>query len=433
MAVRKTLKLRTQHLFQASSAVKSIKFTSLLGPLLLFAACGGGGTPYTDEASTRAAAFTTKEALGESLYSDTNLSLNCTQSCATCHNPEHAFIDDRRNDSGEVSAVSLGDDGVSLGDRNSPTAAYARFIPEFKPASHARFNSQQPDYDGFVGGQFLDGRENNLEGQAGGPPTNPLEMGMPDKNSVIERIKENENYMSTFEALYGSNIFDDIDEAYHAMTDSIAAFERTESFAPFSSKYDKSLTGDYAYDPLSKAAAGKALFFSQQFTNCATCHQLKVNGSSEETFTNYEYHNIGVPSNQATLTLSEKDDSFTDNGLLDNPQVTDANARGKFKVPTLRNSAVTGPYMHNGVFKNLKTVIQFYDHFLLNSDHTLNPETGQAWRPAEIEETVSETELADGRKLSADEVEALVCFLRTLTDERWEHLIEHNGVDCGED
>lgn len=377
--------------------------------------------------------------LGEALFFDVNLSLNRTQSCATCHDPERAFVDGRVGDDGQIRAVSLGDDGISLGDRNAPTAAYAMFNPAFHYGTHARFNSQQGDYEGFIGGQFHDGRAPGLEEQAEGPPVNPIEMGMPDKASVVERIRENPDYVDSFEYLFGNTVFNEVDTAYAAAADAIAEFERSEEFAPFNSIYDRVLAGEWEaddpnhlYNPLSKAAQGKALFFSQQFTNCATCHQLRPNSSTDEVFTNHEFHNIGIPVNEAVRAANGAADEFLDNGLLDNPAVVDESQRGKFKVPTLRNVAVTGPYMHNGVFRELRTVIQFYDHFLTGSEFTNNPETGKPWRSPEIADTISLAELEDGRTLSANEVDAIVCFLRTLTDARYEHLIEDQGVDCSQ-
>lgn len=395
----------------------------------LLAACGGGGSPATSPA------FETKEVLGEKLFFDKNLSFNRTQACSTCHTLERAFIDDRLDSNGQIGAVSLGDDSTSLGDRNAPTAAYAKFSPDFHFGTKQRFNSQQPDYKGFLGGQFLDGREPDLKGQAGGPPVNPIEMGMPDKASVVERIKENPDYVESFKHLYGETIFDVPEAAYAAMAESIGIFEKTDEFSPFDSKYDRSLLpandpNRFVYSPLSKAALGKALFFSQQFTNCATCHQLHPNSHRKETFSSYEYHNIGVPANEAVRLINSTPAGFVDNGLLDNAAVTDAAERGKFKTATLRNVAVTEPYMRNGVFRDLRTVIEFYDHFLTNSDHTINPETGAPWKEPEVPETVNLLELQDGRKLSGNEVEAMVCFLRTLTDARYEHLIEDKGVDC---
>lgn len=398
--------------------------------LLVLALIGCGG----DDDNSENLAFETKATLGEALFSDVNLSANRTQSCATCHNPEHAFIDDRVNTTSHSAdapgSVSLGDDGVSLGDRNTPTAAYARFSPEFGEGTRQRLNSQQSDYEGFIGGQFHDGRASTLAEQAEAPPLNSIEMGMPDEASVVERLMEDSDYVDSFKSLYGDDIWDNTDAAYEAMGDAIAAFEETDVFAPFDSKYDRSLTGDYLYDPLSKAALGKALFFSQQFTNCATCHQLNANSSKTETFSGYEYHNIGVPEHQDVRLANGSVDGFVDQGLLDNDAVTDTAQTGKYKVPTLRNVAVTGPYMHNGMFADLDTVIRFYDHFLDGSSNTLNPETGLVWADPEVSENISFTELEDGSLLDEDDVDALVCFLRTLTDAQFEYLIPDDGLDC---
>ena len=119
-----------------------------------------------------------------------------------------------------------------------------------------------------------------------------------------------------------------------------------------------------------------------------------------------------------------------DEGLFGNPGVDDPAQIGKYKVPTLRNVAVTGPFMHNGVFKRLDTVIRFYDKFLAGSENLLNPETGAPWREPPFPGTVSLVELQDGRRLSELDIEALVCFLRTLTEERYEPLIEEEGIAC---
>lgn len=381
---------------------------------------------FTIEKSIEKPPILNKEKLGELLFHDVNLSLHRNQSCATCHNPNFAFIDNRLDSFGNRLATSLGSDQQSIGERNAPTASYAKFSPNFEWRTHARFNSQQPDYSGFVGGQFLDGRENGLADQAGGPPLNPVEMKMPSKAAVVTRLQENSLYEDAFQRFYGELVFNNIDVAYNAMTEAIAEFEKTAQFAPFDSKYDRVLRGEDEFS--FKELSGKSLFFSQQFTNCATCHQAKPNGHAQETFSNYEYHNIGVPNNPKLENQLGK--KVLDKGLLNNPKVNQSQHRGKFKVPTLRNVAVTGPYMHNGVFKDLKTVVQFYDHFLVGSRHQINPETGQAWLAAETPETVALTELKDGRKLKPMQVEQLVCFLRTLTDQRYEHLIEEKGINC---
>ncbi len=386
--------------------------------LALVTALGCG----TDDA---AEVFESTEALGEALFFDTDLSLNRTQACATCHDPDHAFIDPRPDDSGAPAAFSVGDDGHSVGGRNAPTAAYAAFAPTYHVGTRIRFSKQSniEAYSGPLGGMFWDGRAANLEAQAGGPPLNPIEMGMPDQAAVVERLTANPMYAASFERFFGGDVFDDDERAYEAMTAAIASFERTDIFAPFDAKYDRALRGE---ETLSfKELTGRALFFGE-FASCAACHQLHSNGDPvkkfEETFTGYEYHNVGTPARAGAA---------PDIGLAVRPDVAADETRGQFKVPTLRNIAVTGPYMHNRVFRELRTVIEFYDKFV-NPERTINPETGQPWAPAEFPATVSESLLKAGRKLQDFEVEAFVCFLRTLTDAKFEPLIPDDGIDCDE-
>lgn len=345
--------------------------------------------------------------LGQLLFFDKNLSRQRNQSCASCHNPQAGFSDDRNN---RVKAMaSLGDDGISLGDRNTPTVSYAAFSPPF------HFDSKTRQY---VGGQFWDGRARDLQAQAGAPPLNPLEMAMPDKLAVIQRLQENAHYVEQFRQLYGEDVFDEVETAYSAMTESLAAFEKTDLFAPFDSKYDRYLRGDYELSI--EEELGLSLFFSNNNTSCSSCHVLKGEDEAGETFTNYQYHNIGVPVNEA---LRQKNDhADVDKGLLDNPRVTDEKQLGKFKVPTLRNVAVTAPYMHNGVFANLQTVIKFYDQYN-NPQRNINPQTGKPWRVPEVAETVNLEDLK-AKTLSDRKIDALIAFLEILTDKRYEYLLE---------
>ncbi len=351
-----------------------------------------------------------KALLGQQLFFDTNLSRNRTQSCAGCHAPDKGFSDHRG--SGTASAASLGDDGASLGDRNAPSASYAAFSPEF----------HQTKEGVFKGGQFWDGRANTLADQAAGPPLNPAEMGMPDKFSVVARLQQNMHYQTVFKSIYGKTIFEQADSAYAAMTDAIAAFEQTVFFSPFDAKYDRYLRGEYQLTP--QEDLGRTLFFSQQFTNCNLCHQLRtLPEQQEETFSNYEFHNIGVPANTALWAINGV--TQADQGLLNHPDVSDSAQRGKFKTPTLRNVAVTGPYMHNGVFTDLRTVILFYNQYNSRSaKRQINPETGEHWREPEMPETLSRQELETGPALDDKRIDALVAFLKTLTDKKYEHLVK---------
>ena len=350
-----------------------------------------------------------KERLGQQLFFDPALSKNRTQSCATCHAPDRGFIDPRPQ---PTAAASLGDDGVSVGDRSAPTASYAAYIPAFykNAAGH------------YAGGLFWDGRAADLEEQAGGPPLNPSEMGMPDKAAVVARIQEDSGYVQAFQSVWGTDIFSSVDNAYQALMEALAAFERSEFFAPFDSKYDRFLKGTYQLTE--QEELGRTLFFSQQFTNCNLCHQLRTTPNrADETFSNYEYHNIGVPTNHQLRNINGV--KSADTGLAQHPALAgDATQAGKFKTPTLRNVAVTAPYMHNGVFKELRTVVLFYNKYNSRSaKRQINPETGEQWAAPEVPENLALEQLETGPALDDKRVDALVAFLKTLTDQRYEHLL----------
>lgn len=352
-----------------------------------------------------------KALLGQILFFDNSLSFHGNQNCSSCHNPDAAFIDVR--DSSANRMVSQGDDLSKFGKRNSPTMLYAKYSPGF------HFDESIKEY---VGGQFWDGRATNLQNQAGMPPLDPLEMGMPDKLSVAKRLWQIPMYANLLTQHYGKTVWDSVDSVYEAMEDAIATFQKEKKLlAPFSSKYDKSLKGEYQLTEIE--AKGKALFFDKDKANCTSCHQLQqTTDHTEETFSNYRYYNIGTPSNKALIAHNSYTQDFVDLGLFENPNVKgDEKQKGKFKVPTLRNVAVTAPYMHNGVFKELRTVLLYLDHFN-NDKRTVNPETQQGWDKPEYEPTLAKQELT-AKPLSDDEIDALEAFLKILTDERYEPLL----------
>ena len=403
---------------------KNIMIAAVTSALL--AGCGGGGggnsisNINTGDSNTKAPKFDSKEKLGESLFFDKNMSLNRKTSCATCHDPKKGFVDTRFSEAGRDQSVfihgafSVGDDDISLGGRNAPTASYAQFSPTFGKENGV-----------YKGGQFHDGRAATLKDQAMGPPLDGAEMMMPDKGSVIDRIEENSDYSAAFKALYAEDIFDDIDAAYEAMGEAIAKFEKTEEFAPFDSKYDRYLKDEYTFT--TEEERGYVLFFSNANTNCATCHTLNSGSEAgkDELFSNFEYENIGTPRNKeamdARAALGLQDANATFKGL--GGTVNDPVHLGKTKVPTLRNIAVTAPYMNNGVFKDLKTVVEFYDHMAGLGHHT-NPETGQPWGENDHNATINHDVLKATKALSDAKIEGLVAFLKTLTDKRYEHLIK---------
>lgn len=255
-------------------------------------------------------------------------------------------------------------------------------------------------------------------------------MNLSSTQELMQRIIKREDYKDQFIKLYGKDVFEDSDKFYDSLTEAIASFESTKEFAPFDSKYDRFLKGEYDLTPLEDL--GRSLFFSNNNTSCASCHMLKKEDALKDTFTNYQYHNIGTPKNHL---LMEKNvvnkETFIDHGLMNNPQIKDTdNAHmydGKMKVPTLRNIAITAPYMHNGVFQKLSTVVAFYDKYT-NQEATINPETKKPWGKAEVEVQEDDLELLQqGKPLSERKIKALVAFMNLLTDKRYEHLIKEDN------
>ncbi|SFV71791.1 Cytochrome c551 peroxidase [hydrothermal vent metagenome] len=328
--------------------------------------------------------LSTKALLGEAFFNDTSFSQNRTMSCATCHNPQQAFIDTRVNHL--ASAVSIGDDGTSIGDRNSPSIGYASFTPTFSQDGRIR------------GGLFFDGRATDLTEQAKGPFLNPIEMNMPSEASVIARLQENQEYITAMQSFYGANIFNNTSNAYTALADAIATFERTSIFAPFDSDRDTNTLS-------ASALRGKTLF---RANNCVRCHDDR--GSA--LFTDFTYSNLGIPINTAVRALNNH---ATDLGLSENPAINNRREEGNFKVPTLRNIAVTAPYMHNGVFATLKAVVHFYN---TRDSGGINPETGQAWRSPEVARGLERNDIGN-LGLTDREENDIVAFLESLTDAQY--------------
>jgi len=349
--------------------------------------------------------------LGRALFFDARLSANGKQSCSSCHDPSRAFSDAR--DNGVAGAASLGDDGVSLGDRNAPSLSYVSLTPDF----HRNVDGEH------VGGFFVDGRAATMIEQAQEPILNPIEMALPNADAVRKSMRAIPGYAAAFEELMGAASLDTPEQAQISVATAIAAFENTAEFSPFDSKYDRYLRGELSLDK--EEELGRILFFSE-LINCNRCHLLdRREHRPSELFTNHRYHNIGVPINSELRGKNGLGEDHVDKGLLQNPRVNDKAQSGRFRVPSLRNVAITGPYMHNGVFKELETAIVFYNRFLLISEESrTNPETNQPWGAAEVPQTVDLELLREGQPLTERRVSQLVAFLETLTDQRYEHLLE---------
>ncbi|MGE0484131.1 MAG: cytochrome-c peroxidase [Gammaproteobacteria bacterium] len=363
--------------------------------------------------ATHTAAADALADLGRALFFDPNLSANRTQSCASCHDPARGFADTRPNARG--SAVSLGDDGRSLGTRNAPSIAYAALVPPYGI-----------DDAGWLGGLFLDGRAADLAAQAAEPFVNPREMALADHAAVVARVRENPAHVAGLAAHFGADVFADSARAMTAITTAIAAFERAPPFVAFDSRYDRYLAGELELTV--DEELGRRVYFSD-LVNCMRCHLLDdTRAARREPFSDHRYHNIGVPANPA-LALDGPD-----RGLGARADVADPAADGRFRTPTLRNVAVTAPYMHNGVFRDLETAIRFYNQYLVNNAVVgINPETGRAWGEPEVAANVDDELLGQGQPLDDTRVRQLVAFLRALTDRRFEHLLPALATDIETD
>lgn len=374
--------------------------TTKISPLAVLLAVWSTETPAVETIAQL------KITLGKTLFFDPNLSLNRNQSCATCHNPDVAFIDDRTNLTG--GAVSSGSVRDALGDRNSPTISYSMFIPTLS------INANNE----YIGGQFYDGRSADLIEQAGQPFLDHAEMALPDKMTLLQRVIADPNYKPLLESIYGNSVLSSPNSLFQAVSDSIAAFESTEVFAPFDSRYDRFLAGKYHMSPLEEK--GRKLFFSKEKTSCSICHSSEGTQAPRQLFTDFKYWNIALPINATVRKLNDKPPGYIDYGLHMNKRLkTSDENKGKFKTPTLRNIAVTSPYMHNGLFDELTSAIMFYDRMT----YDINPETGRAWGMPEVMDNAAREQISQGEVLTADKVEALEAFLKTLTDKRYEHLV----------
>ncbi len=352
-----------------------------------------------------------KVGLGKQLFFDKSLSKNAKQSCSTCHQPESAFGDSRSNITSSLSgagAVSLGQDDKSLGDINVPNITYVGFVPEF----HFEWN------DGlFLGGLFLNGRAKTLLEQASAPIFDPLEM-QNNKENLFKTMQK--KYQKQLIKIYGKSVFEDENSVVKAVSDAIVNFEKSQTFASFDSKFDEFLHGKISLSE--QEELGLKLFKDEEKANCAACHPVPEKSSSkaESIFTDFSYDNLGVPANSLVRRHNSKGNDFIDNGLFDNSKVKNAELKGAFRVSSLRNIAVSAPYMHNGIFNDLQTVIEFYN--TRDVENGINPETKKPWRAAEVDETKNTEELGD-LGLNDEEIQALIAFLKTLTDKRFEHFL----------
>jgi cytochrome c peroxidase len=414
------------------------------------------------------------ELLGKAMLYDKNLSVNRNEACAFCHMPETGFT-------GPVSELNRttgsypGSVRTRFSDRTPQTHAYAPLAPVL------HYNPGQGD---LVGGNFWDMRAtgrrlgNPAAEQAQGPPTNPVEMGLPDIACAVYRASQRP-YRALFEQVWGKQAFaiswpSDVDlvcdkpgpppandprplhigeldrgraaATFDQMAQSIAGYEASAEVTSFTSKYDAVLAGKAQFTP--QEQAGYDLFRGK--AQCNACH--RDGGPGEDPlFTDFTASNIGVPRNPQLPYYAESQPdafgyvanpagpSFVDGGvgnflasghLLSQPSAVDerwvklaAKNRGRFQTPTLRNvdkrpyPEFVKSYGHNGYFKSLKSIVHFYNtRDALPRCGMNNPGEGATCWPAPESTDNINTKRVGRLGLSDAEEDALVSFLQTLTD-----------------
>ncbi|MBU0939959.1 MAG: cytochrome-c peroxidase [Bacteroidetes bacterium] len=304
---------------------------------------------FPDYVTTKA-----KSDLGKTLFNDPILSGDNSRSCASCHHSDKAFTD------GETKAVSF--DGKSFVERNTPTLTNIAFQRVF----------------------FSDSRVNYLEDQAVAVITNTSEMhGSLDE--AVTKIKKSKLYQQKFESAFpkkGITAFE--------IKNALASYIRTLS--KYDSKFDMYMREEVAFSANEKA--GFNLFAGKG--KCATCHFIPLtNGTVPPNFMKSESEVLGVPNSAGTLDAD-----------LGKYNLTSADIhKYSFKTPTIRNIELTAPYMHNGVYKTLEEVVDFYN------------EGGGKGLGFELD---NQTLPEDKLNLSSLEKKQLVAFMKTLTDKKYQ-------------
>ena len=319
-----------------------------------------------------------KIALGDRLFRDERFSSDGKVSCSTCHEEDKAFTDHKR--------VSEGHNGL-LGTRNAPTVINAAYMETL----------------------FWDGREPDLEGQSKQPAINPVEGGLPNHEALVEMIRNDPSYVKAFKDVFGVEA-DEITIDHYAQA--IASFERTQIAGD--SPFDRYQFGGDKTAMSEAAIRGLKVFTGQG--RCVSCHIIEQN---QALFTDNRFHNIGVGFKNIRGREGEIAEEFlkaknagadVDKTVLADPDASELgrfavseniNQVGAFKTASLRNIALTAPYMHDGSQKTLEDMVTFYNNGgRVKEDDPFSPFLSGGIRPLNL----SDQQQAD-----------LVEFLKALT------------------
>ncbi|MBH9579538.1 cytochrome-c peroxidase [Inhella proteolytica] len=366
--------------------------------------------PAPTPAPTPTPDLSARAAVGDQLFHERALSASGQLACASCHDPARGHADPAGR------FLPIGGAGHNQqGLRSSPSIRYLDQAGAF-----TRDAQGQPR-----GGLMWDGRFNSRVQQAAGPLFAANEMANANLAEFAQRLRATPAYPALLSA-YGLPANASDQSLLAASTDALARYQAQDpEFKPFSSKFDAVQDGRASFT--AAEARGFAAFNDPQRGNCASCHSSRPAGNGVRAlFTDFSYHALGVPRNQSQATL---DPSFFDLGLCGPTRsdlAADATLCGRFKTPTLRNVALTGPYFHNARFNSLEEVVSFYALRDVDPARFYPVLNGQVQRfndlPARYQGNVERrapfAPLAGNRpRLSAQDVQDLVAFLNTLTDQ----------------
>ncbi|MBU9290671.1 cytochrome-c peroxidase [Burkholderia multivorans] len=385
--------------------------------------------------------------LGRALFFDASLSASGKQSCASCHNPDHAY--------GPPNALDVQPGGLAMtqhGYRPPPSLMYLYRQPNFSIGPDAGENDDAPSVAqqaaaaaGVVkaqkvagtsaapqlvpqGGMFWDGRADTLQQQAFGPLLNPVEMANASVDEVAHKLSQS-SHRTQFLQLFGPRVFDSPQLAVSEAMFAIARYQVEDpSFHPYNSKYDRWLEGRAR---LTQAELrGLRLFNDPHKANCAGCHLSKPGADGlPPMFTDYQYEALAVPRNRQLA--QNRDPAFYDLGVC-GPFREDLKDQtqycGMFLTPTLRNAATRHVFFHNGVYHTLDQVMAFYN------ERSIAPQKFYARGadgkvdqyddiPPKYRANVDVTDAPFDRKpgdtpaMTAQDIKDIEAFLGTLTDE----------------
>ena len=385
---------------------EAMRALTILFLLLTLSAC-------QRQAATSTASDLSAADIGKLIFHDVSLSASGKQSCASCHSPQYAHA--------QANALAVQFGGPLLNQPGTRAVPSIRYLADTPPLG---FDEEGTPYGGFN----HDGSVDTFAAQAERPLLAANEMANLTREAVVEKLRK-ASYAAKFRQVFGESSLDQVDTAFATLGLALERYQRDSAeFQPFSAKYDAYLAGKAQLT--AAEMRGLQLFNDEKKGNCAACHpSAKREDGRPPLFTDFTYDGLGLPRNAAIP--ANADPSYTDLGLCKSGRsgrASQDSACGKFKVPTLRNVGTRQVFFHNGHIKNLRDAVAFYVSRDTQPEQWYPRKAGKEIAkfndlPAKYHPNVNVEEVPYGGKrggkpyLTDEEIDDVVVFLRTLTDE----------------